>query len=247
MIDRLMDITILSIFPRMFQALNESLIGKAQEKGLVNIDVVDFRDYTTNKQHHVDDTTYGGGAGMLLQAQPIYDAMNYVETKKPGRKRVVLLDPAGKTFNTKMARDFAKEDQLVFICGHYEGFDERVKDLVTDEVSIGDYILTGGELPTMSMIDATLRFVPGVLGNSFSAEEESFSNGLLEYPQYTKPADFRGKKVPEVLTSGDHEKIRLWRLTQALKKTLERRPDLLETAKLTDEEEKLLRKIRQNI
>ncbi|GEO46731.1 tRNA (guanosine(37)-N1)-methyltransferase TrmD [Companilactobacillus kimchii] len=242
-----MDITILSIFPRMFQALNESLIGKAQEKGLVNIDVVDFRDYTTNKQHHVDDTTYGGGAGMLLQAQPIYDAMNYVETKKPGRKRVVLLDPAGKTFNTKMARDFAKEDQLVFICGHYEGFDERVKDLVTDEVSIGDYILTGGELPTMSMIDATLRFVPGVLGNSFSAEEESFSNGLLEYPQYTKPADFRGKKVPEVLTSGDHEKIRLWRLTQALKKTLERRPDLLETAKLTDEEEKLLRKIRQNI
>ncbi|GEO58067.1 tRNA (guanosine(37)-N1)-methyltransferase TrmD [Companilactobacillus bobalius] len=242
-----MDITILSIFPRMFQALNESLIGKAQEKGLVNIDVVDFRDYTTNKQHHVDDTTYGGGAGMLLQAQPIYDAMNYVETKKPGRKRVVLLDPAGKTFNTKMARDFAKEDQLVFICGHYEGFDERVKDLVTDEVSIGDYILTGGELPTMSMIDATLRFVPGVLGNSFSAEEESFSNGLLEYPQYTKPADFRGKKVPEVLTSGDHEKIRLWRLTQALKKTLERRPDLLETAKLTDEEEKILRKIRQNI
>lgn len=241
-----MDITILSIFPRMFQALNESLIGKAQECGLVNIDVVDFRDFTTNKQHHVDDTTYGGGAGMLLQAQPIYDAMEHVEAKKPGKKRVVLLDPAGKTFNTKMARDFAKEDQLVFICGHYEGFDERVKDLVTDEVSIGDYILTGGELPTMSMIDATLRFVPGVLGNSFSAEEESFSNGLLEYPQYTKPADFRGKKVPEVLTSGDHEKIRLWRLTQALKKTLERRPDLLETAKLTDEEKKLLREIRQN-
>ncbi|WP_334332957.1 MULTISPECIES: tRNA (guanosine(37)-N1)-methyltransferase TrmD [unclassified Companilactobacillus] len=242
-----MDITILSIFPRMFQALNESLIGKAQEKGLVNIDVVDFRDFTTNKQHHVDDTTYGGGAGMLLQAQPIYDAMDYVETKKPGKKRVVLLDPAGKTFDTKMARDFAKEDQLVFICGHYEGFDERVKDLVTDEVSIGDYILTGGELPTMSMIDATLRFVPGVLGNSFSAEEESFSNGLLEYPQYTKPADFRGKKVPEVLTSGDHEKIRLWRLTQALKKTLERRPDLLEQAELTDEEKKLIREIRQNI
>ncbi|MDT6951278.1 tRNA (guanosine(37)-N1)-methyltransferase TrmD [Companilactobacillus alimentarius] len=241
-----MDITILSIFPRMFQALNESLIGKAQERGLVNIDVVDFRDFTTNKQHHVDDTTYGGGAGMLFQAQPIYDAMEHVEAKKPGKKRVVLLDPAGKTFNTKMARDFAKEDQLVFICGHYEGFDERVKDLVTDEVSIGDYILTGGELPTMSMIDATLRFVPGVLGNSFSAEEESFSNGLLEYPQYTKPADFRGKKVPEVLTSGDHEKIRLWRLTQALKKTLERRPDLLETAKLTDEEKKLLREIRQN-
>lgn len=241
-----MDITILSIFPKMFQALDQSLIGKAQEKDLVNIDVVDFRDFTTNKQNHVDDAPYGGGAGMLLQAQPIYDAMDYVEKKKPGKKRVVLLDPAGKTFNTKMARDFAKEDQLVFICGHYEGFDERVKDLVTDEVSIGDYILTGGELPTMSMIDATLRFVPGVLGNSFSAEEESFSNNLLEYPQYSRPADFRGKKVPEVLTSGDHEKIRIWRLTQALKKTLERRPDLLENADLTDEEQKLLRRIRQN-
>lgn len=241
-----MDITILSIFPKMFQALNESLIGKAQEKELVNIDVVDFRDFTTNKQNHVDDAPYGGGAGMLLQAQPIYDAMDYVEKKKPGKKRVVLLDPAGKTFNTKMAKDFAKEDQLVFICGHYEGFDERVKDLVTDEVSIGDYILTGGELPTMSMIDATLRFVPGVLGNSFSAEEESFSNNLLEYPQYSRPADFRGKKVPDVLISGDHEKIRLWRLEQALKKTLERRPDLLEHASLTDEEKKLLRKISQN-
>ena len=241
-----MDITILSIFPKMFQALNESLIGKAQEKELVNIDVVDFRDFTTNKQNHIDDAPYGGGAGMLLQAQPIYDAMDYVEKKKPGKKRVVLLDPAGKTFNTKMAKDFAKEDQLVFICGHYEGFDERVKDLVTDEVSIGDYILTGGELPTMSMIDATLRFVPGVLGNSFSAEEESFSNNLLEYPQYSRPADFRGKKVPDVLISGDHEKIRLWRLEQALKKTLERRPDLLEHASLTDEEKKLLRKIRQN-
>lgn len=241
-----MDITILSIFPKMFQALDQSLIGKAQEKDLVNIDVVDFRDFTTNKQNHVDDAPYGGGAGMLLQAQPIYDAMDYVEKKKPGKKRVVLLDPAGKTFNTKMAKDFAKEDQLVFICGHYEGFDERVKDLVTDEVSIGDYILTGGELPTMSMIDATLRFVPGVLGNSFSAEEESFSNNLLEYPQYSRPADFRGKKVPDVLISGDHEKIRLWRLEQALKKTLERRPDLLEHASLTDEEKKLLRKIRQN-
>ncbi|MFD1417239.1 tRNA (guanosine(37)-N1)-methyltransferase TrmD [Companilactobacillus keshanensis] len=239
-----MDITVLSIFPKMFQALNESLIGKAQEKGLVNLDVVDFRDFTTNKQNHVDDSPYGGGAGMLLQAQPIYDAMDYVEQKRPGKKRVVLLDPAGKTFNTKIARDFAKEDQLVFICGHYEGFDERIKDLVTDEVSIGDYILTGGELPTMNMIDATLRFVPGVLGNAVSAEDESFSNGLLEYPQYSRPADFRGKKVPEVLISGDHEKIRLWRLKESLRKTLERRPDLLNTVELNDEEKKLLREIR---
>lgn len=239
-----MDITVLSIFPKMFQALNESLIGKAQEKGLVNLDVVDFRDFTTDKQNHVDDAPYGGGAGMLLQAQPIYDAMDNVEKNKPGKKRVILLDPAGKTFNTKMARDFAKEDHLVFICGHYEGFDERVKDLVTDEVSIGDYILTGGELPTMNMIDATLRFVPGVLGNSFSAEDESFSHGLLEYPQYSRPADFRGKKVPEVLTSGNHEKIRVWRLKESLRKTLDRRPDLLENIELTDEEKKLIREIR---
>ncbi|AKP66692.1 tRNA (guanosine(37)-N1)-methyltransferase TrmD [Companilactobacillus ginsenosidimutans] len=242
-----MDISILSIFPRMFDALNESVIGKAQEKGLLNLQVIDFRDFTTNKQHHVDDTPYGGGAGMLLQAQPIYDAMSYLETENPGKKRVVLLDPAGKTFDTKMAQSFAKEEQLVFICGHYEGFDERIKDLVTDEVSIGDYILTGGELPTMSMIDATMRFVPGVLGNNFSAEEESFSHGLLEYPQYTRPADFRGKEVPEVLTSGNHEKIRIWRLKESLRKTLIRRPDLLETIDLTKEEEKLLREIRSEM
>ncbi len=242
-----MDISILSIFPKMFDALNESVIGKAQEKGLLNLNVIDFRDFTTDKQNHVDDAPYGGGAGMLLQAQPIYDAMDYLETENPGKKRVILLDPAGKTFDTNMARSFAQEDQLVFICGHYEGFDERIKDLVTDEVSIGDYILTGGELPTMNMIDATMRFVPGVLGNNFSAEEESFSHGLLEYPQYSRPADFRDKKVPEVLTSGNHEKIRVWRLKQSLKKTLIRRPDLLETIKLTDEEQKLLREIRSEM
>jgi len=224
-----MDITILSIFPRMFQALDESLIGKAQEKNLANIEVVDFRAFTTNSK-----------IMLMMELMVVVRECSY------RLNQFVLLDPAGKTFNTQMARDFAKEDQLVFICGHYEGFDERVKDLVTDEVSIGDYILTGGELPTMSMIDATLRFVPGVLGNSVSAEEESFSNNLLEYPQYSRPADFRGKKVPEVLTSGDHEKIRLWRLTQSLKKTLERRPDLLEKAELTDEEQKILREIRRN-
>lgn len=231
----------------MFEALDQSVIGKAQEKGLLNLQVLDFREFTTDKQNHVDDSPYGGGAGMLLQAQPIYDAMSYLESQRPGKKRVILLDPAGKTFNTKMAQSFAKEDQLVFICGHYEGFDERIKDLVTDEVSIGDYILTGGELPTMNMIDATMRFVPGVLGNNFSAEEESFSHGLLEYPQYTRPADFRGKKVPEVLISGNHEKIRVWRLKQALKKTLLRRPDLLETIELNDEERKLLNEIRSEM
>ncbi|WP_125768660.1 tRNA (guanosine(37)-N1)-methyltransferase TrmD [Companilactobacillus furfuricola] len=242
-----MDISVLSIFPRMFDALNESVIGKAQEKGLLDLNVIDFRDFTTDKQNHVDDAPYGGGVGMLLQAQPIYDAMNHLDKQKPGKKRVVLLDPAGKTFDTNMARSFAQEEHLVFICGHYEGFDERIKDLVTDEVSIGDYILTGGELPTMSMIDATMRFVPGVLGNNFSAEEESFSHGLLEYPQYTRPADFRGKKVPEVLTSGNHEKIRIWRLKEALRKTLIRRPDLLETIDLSNEEKKLLNEIRSEM
>ncbi|WP_099974890.1 MULTISPECIES: tRNA (guanosine(37)-N1)-methyltransferase TrmD [Lactobacillaceae] len=241
-----MDITVLSIFPKMFDSLNESLIGKAQEKNLVDLDVVDFREFTTQKQKHVDDTIYGGGAGMLLMPQPIFDAMDYVDKKKPGKKRVVLLDPAGKTFDSHMARDFAREDHLVFICGHYEGFDERIKELVTDEVSIGDYILTGGELPTMSMIDATLRFVPGVLGNALSAEDESF-NGLLEYPQYTRPADFRGMEVPEVLRSGNHENIRRWRMEKSIQKTLERRPDLLEKTYLTDEESKYLDKLKREM
>lgn len=240
-----MNISALTIFPKMFDSLNESLIGKAQEKKLVNLNVVDFRDFADNKHNTVDDSPYGGGAGMLLQAQPILDAYSDIDKKQPGKKRVILLDPAGKTFNQEIAKDFATADHLVFICGHYEGYDERVKSIVTDEVSIGDYVITGGELAAMIMIDATLRFVPGVLGNNISAYDDSFSNDLLEFPQYTRPADFRGMKVPDVLLSGNHELIRQWRLKESLKKTYNKRPDLLEKHTFTNEEEKLLRQIKR--
>ncbi|MGR3741674.1 tRNA (guanosine(37)-N1)-methyltransferase TrmD [Companilactobacillus sp. DQM5] len=242
-----MKIDILTIFPKMFNTLNESLIGKAQEKKLVEINTVDFRDYTDNKHNTVDDSPYGGGAGMLLQAQPILDAFDALENKDIKKRRVILLDPAGKKFDQKMAQDFAESDNLVFICGHYEGYDERVKSVVTDEVSIGDYVVTGGELAAMIMIDATLRFVPGVLGNNVSAYDDSFSNDLLEFPQYTRPAEYKGMKVPEVLMSGNHELIRKWRLKESLKKTFLKRPDLLENHQFSDEELVMLKEIKQEL
>lgn len=234
-----MRIDILSLFPDMFQAtLGQSIVGRAQEDGFLDIQVTDFRQYTTDKHRHVDDAPFGGGAGMLLQAQPIYDALAAIEEATAPtypRGRVILMDPAGRRFDQDYARELAGEEHLTFICGHYEGYDERIRHLVTDEASLGDYVLTGGELAAMVMIDATARFVPGVLGNMASPMGDSFANGLLEYPQYTRPADFRGMKVPEVLTSGNHEKIRQWRLKQSLKRTLERRPDLLKDAHLTRE------------
>ena len=239
-----MRIDILSLFPNMFQPLKESILGKALEKELLEIEITDFRDYTTQKQRHVDDTPYGGGAGMLLQAQPIFDALAATQAKAKSKGRVILLDPAGRKFDQKVAEELAKEDHLTFICGHYEGYDERIRTLVTDEASLGDYVLTGGELAAMVMIDATARFVPGVLGNMASPMGDSFSNGLLEYPQYTRPADFRGMKVPEVLTSGNHQKIREWRMRESLRRTLERRPDLLETAPLTPEQRIMLQDLR---
>ena len=232
-----MKIDILTIFPEMFDVLNHSMIGKAQEKELVEIQTVDFRQFATNNQKHVDDYPYGGGEGMLLLPQPIFDAFESIEGPK---SRVILLDPAGKKFTQKMAEDFAQEEQLVLICGHYEGYDERIKNLVTDEVSLGDFVLTGGEMAAISIIDATVRLIPEVLGQAASHENDSFSNGLLEYPQYTRPADFRGMSVPEVLTSGNHEKIRQWRLKESLRKTKQRRPDLLESYSLTDEMVQLL-------
>ena len=222
-----MKIDVLTLFPKMFDALDESLLGKAQTKDLIDLNVVDFRKYSHDKHHHVDDTTYGGGAGMLLQPQPLYRAMDEINKDEPGQKRVVLLDPAGKKFDQGVAQDFAKEDRLVFICGHYEGFDHRIEKLATDKVSIGDFVITGGEMAAMIMIDATSRFVPGVLGNGNSAYSDSFSNGLLEYPQYTRPAEFRGMKVPDVLMSGDHQKIATWRHRKSLERTFKYRPDLL--------------------
>ena len=235
-----MRIDILSLFPNMFQPLKESILGKALEKELLEIEITDFRDYTTQKQRHVDDTPYGGGAGMLLQAQPIFDALAATQAKAKSKGRVILLDPAGRKFDQKVAEELAKEDHLTFICGHYEGYDERIRTLVTDELSLGDYVLTGGELGAMVMIDATVRLLPEVLGNSESAQTDSFSTGLLEYPQYTRPADFRGMKVPEVLTSGNHQKIAEWRHKEALRRTYERRPELLEGYALTAQDRKWL-------
>lgn len=240
-----MKIDILSLFPEMFKGpLTQSIVGKAIEKQLLNVEVTDFRDYTTNKQRHVDDTPYGGGAGMLLQVQPIYDALDAIAAKNDGLGKVILLDPAGRKFDQKVAEELSQEKHLTFICGHYEGYDERIRERVTDEISLGDFVLTGGELGAMVVIDATVRLLPDVLGNRESALGDSFSMGLLEYPQYTRPADFRGMKVPEVLTSGNHQKIAEWRNKEALRRTYERRPDLLENYELSAQEEKWLREFK---
>ena len=235
-----MRIDILSLFPNMFQPLKESILGKAIDKGLLDIEITDFRDYTTQKQRHVDDTPYGGGAGMLLQAQPIFDALAATQAKAKSKGRIILLDPAGRKFDQSVAEELAQEEHLTFICGHYEGYDERIRTLVTDEISLGDYVLTGGELGAMVMIDATVRLLPDVLGNRESAQTDSFSTGLLEYPQYTRPADFRGMKVPEVLTSGNHQKIAEWRHKESLRRTYERRPDMLVDYPLTPQEKEWL-------
>lgn len=239
-----MKINILTLFPEMFAPLNTSLLGKAQEKDLLDINLIDFRAYTENKHHSVDDTPYGGGAGMLLMPQPIYKAMASLD-ENPNR-RVIILDPAGQTFDQKMAVDFSKAEDLTFICGHYEGYDHRIYDLATDVVSIGDFIVTGGELGAMVMIDAISRLIPGVLGNQASAASDSFSDGLLEYPQYTRPVSYQDKVVPEVLRNGNHEKIRQWRLYEALKRTYRYRPELLDTLELSAEALKMLREIKKN-
>lgn len=235
-----MKIDILTLFPEMFAPLEHSIVGKAQTKGLLEINYHNFRE-NAEKARHVDDEPYGGGQGMLLRAQPIFDTFDKIAAKKP---RVILLDPAGQQFNKSYAEDLAQEGELIFICGHYEGYDERIKTLVTDEISLGDFILTGGELAAMTIIDATVRLIPEVIGKEASHQDDSFSSGLLEYPQYTRPYEYRGMKVPDVLLSGHHENIRLWRLEQSLRKTWERRPDLLEHYQFTQEEKQLLEKIK---
>lgn len=243
----MMRIDVLTLFPRMFDGpLGESIIGKAREKGLLDIRVSNFRDYSDNKHQTVDDYPYGGGAGMLLKVQPIHANLAAIEVEQPiEKKRIILLDPAGKPFNQKMAEEFANEEQLIFICGHYEGYDERIRSLVTDEVSLGDYVLTGGELGAMVMIDATVRLLPDVLGNQTSAQTDSHSTGLLEHPQYTRPAEFAEMKVPEVLTNGNHKLIAEWQLKESLRRTYLRRPDMLEKLPLTPEMEKLLKEIKE--
>ncbi|BCP57727.1 tRNA (guanine-N(1)-)-methyltransferase [Streptococcus parasuis] len=234
-----MRIDILTLFPEMFAPLEHSIVGKAREKGILEVNYHNFRE-KAEKARHVDDEPYGGGQGMLLRAQPIFDTMDAIEKTNP---RVILLDPAGRTFNQTYAEELSKEDQLIFICGHYEGYDERIKTLVTDEISLGDYVLTGGELAAMTMIDATVRLIPEVIGKEASHTDDSFSSGLLEYPQYTRPYEYRGMVVPDVLMSGHHENIRKWRLEQSIRKTYERRPDLLAGYELSDEERFILDKI----
>ena len=234
-----MRIDILTLFPEMFAPLEHSIVGKAREKGILEVNYHNFRE-KAEKARHVDDEPYGGGQGMLLRAQPIFDTMDAIEKTNP---RVILLDPAGRTFNQIYAEELSKEDQLIFICGHYEGYDERIKTLVTDEISLGDYVLTGGELAAMTMIDATVRLIPEVIGKEASHTDDSFSSGLLEYPQYTRPYEYRGMVVPDVLMSGHHENIRKWRLEQSIRKTYDRRPDLLACYELSDEERFILDKI----
>lgn len=232
---------IMTLFPEMvLDGLNTSILGRAKENGLISIDAVNIRDYTTNKHNKVDDYPYGGGAGMLMQAQPVYDTYVALEEQIQERRaqegkdtskktRVIYMTPQGSVFHQKKAEELAKEEDLIFLCGHYEGIDERVlEEIVTDYLSIGDYVLTGGELPAMVMIDTISRLVPGVLNNEDSANTESHSDGLLEYPQYSRPEIWRDKKVPDVLLSGHHANIEKWRLEKSLERTKERRPELYE-------------------
>lgn len=228
----MMNFYVLTLFPEMvLQGLNASIIGRAAERGYISIEAVNIRDYTLDKHGKVDDYTYGGGAGMLMQAQPVYDACMAVQSRiKSGNSaKVIYVTPQGRTFHQQLAQELAQEEDLIFLCGHYEGIDERVlEEVVTDEISIGDYVLTGGELPAMVMIDAIARLVPGVLHNTDSAVTESFYDGLLEYPQYSRPEVWHGKRVPQVLLSGNHAKVDAWRLEQSVLRTKERRPDLYE-------------------
>ena len=233
-----MNFHVLTLFPEMIeQGMHTSIIGRAIAGGYLSIDAINIRDYAFNKHQKVDDYPYGGGAGMLMQAEPVYLAYESVQKKLGYRPRVVYLTPQGEVFHQTMAKELAKEKDLVFLCGHYEGIDERVLDeIVTDYVSIGDYVLTGGELPAMVMMDSISRMVPGVLSNQESGETESFAGNLLEYPQYSRPEEWHGQKVPPVLLSGHHANIEAWRREQSVLRTAKRRPDLLKKADLTNKE-----------
>lgn len=233
-----MNFHVLTLFPEMIeQGMHTSIIGRAIAGGYLSIDAINIRDYAFNKHQKVDDYPYGGGAGMLMQAEPVYLAYESIQKKLGYRPRVVYLTPQGEVFHQTMAKELAKEKDLVFLCGHYEGIDERVLDeIVTDYVSIGDYVLTGGELPAMVMMDSISRMVPGVLSNQESGETESFDENLLEYPQYSRPEEWHGQKVPPVLLSGHHANIEAWRREQSILRTAKRRPDLLKKADLTNKE-----------
>ncbi|MDR6997927.1 tRNA (guanosine(37)-N1)-methyltransferase TrmD [Neobacillus niacini] len=244
----MMKIDVLTLFPEMFAGvLGQSILNKAAEKSAVEYNVVNFRDYADNKHNTVDDYPYGGGAGMVLKPQPIFDAVADLKEKAASpNTRVILLCPQGSRYDQRKAEELAHAEHLIFICGHYEGYDERIREhIVTDEISVGDYVLTGGELGAMVVIDSVVRLLPEVLGNEESHMKDSFSTGLLEHPHYTRPADFRGLKVPEVLLSGNHKLIEEWRNKEALRRTLLRRPDLLEKIDLTNEQKKWLQEVKK--
>lgn len=244
----MMKIDVLTLFPEMFSGvLGQSILQKAAEKSAVQYNVVNFREYADNKHNTVDDYPYGGGAGMVLKPQPIFDAVAALKEKAESRNpRIILLCPQGQRYEQRKAEELAKEEHLIFICGHYEGYDERIREhLITDEISIGDYVLTGGELGAMVVIDSVVRLLPEVLGNQESHMKDSFSTGLLEHPHYTRPADFRGMKVPDVLLSGNHQMIEEWRNKESLRRSLLRRPDLFEKIELTPEQEKWLKEVKK--
>jgi tRNA (guanine37-N1)-methyltransferase len=233
-----MRIDVLTLFPGMIEpVVSASMLGRARQRGLVDIRVVDLRDYATGRHRNADDYQFGGGGGMVLKPEPIFAA---VEALRMDETRVILLDPRGRTFNQAVAAELARETHLVLIAGRYEGVDERVSSVVDDSISIGDYVVTGGELPALVVTDAVTRLLPGVLGAEGGAERESFASGLLEPPQYTRPEEFRGARVPGVLLSGDHARVARWRREQALFLTWRRRPELLAEASLTDEERRMI-------
>jgi tRNA (guanine37-N1)-methyltransferase len=236
-----MRVEILTLFPEMFQGpLSESLLKKAQEKGLLSLNIINLRDFTTDKHKTADDTPYGGGAGMVMKVEPIAKAISKLKTQN---SKFILMCPTGKLLTQEKIKELAKEEHLIILCGHYEGIDERAREMVDEEISIGDYVLTGGELPAMVLVDAVARHIPGVVKEEESVMKDSFYEGLLDYPSYTKPEEFEGKKVPDVLLSGHHAEIERWRRKESLRRTLERRPDLLVKAELSEEDRKVLGEI----
>lgn len=236
-----MKFDVLTLFPEMFESLNQSIIGKGKEKGLIDINLVNIRDFSKNKHKQVDDTPYGGGAGMVMKVDVVYDAY---KSLKAAKAKVIYMSPQGKVLNQNKVQSLAKEEHIILLCGHYEGIDQRVLDeIVDEEISIGDYVLTGGEIPAMVLIDSVSRYVDGVIKKE-STEEESFSNGLLEYPQYTRPETFLNSKVPEVLLSGNHQNIEKWRRQKSLENTYKKRPELLKNKKLSLEDKEFLCKFK---
>lgn len=240
-----MKIDILTLFPEMFDAFNHSIIKRARDKGILEINIHNIREFTTNKHKKVDDYPYGGGAGMIMQAEPVYNAVDFIVNTYGYKPFTILMSPRGEKYSQNRAKSLSEKEHLLFICGHYEGLDERIMELADLELSIGDFVLTGGEIASMAVIDSAARLISGVLSSPESFEDESFYNGLLEYPQYTRPEEFRGMKVPEVLLSGHHENIKKWRKYKSLDITFDRRPDLLKNKKLNKDDAKMLSKIRE--